>query len=48
MATESLTMLTWALEHPYLYTIIKIKPPIIAIAVYVVVKLALKLTVKGR
>ena len=28
-----MTMLTWALEHPYLYTMIKLKPAIVAVAI---------------
>jgi hypothetical protein len=48
LQTESMTMLTWALEHPYLYTIIKLKPALVAVACAMAIKATVQIIKGGR
>lgn len=40
MENESMTMLTWALQHPYLYTMIKLKPALVAVGLSMMIRSA--------
>lgn len=40
MQEETMTMLTWALQHPYLYAMIQLKPAIVAVALSIMARSA--------